>query len=167
MSNKKKIYLASPLGFYESGRIFLYEHLIPLVESLNLEVIDPWRLTAESEIKKVSSISDCAERKIQWERLNLVIGENNKKGIELSDGLLAVLDGSDVDSGTASEIGFAYGIGKKITAYRSDFRLSSDNEGSVVNLQVEYFIKKSGGKIATSLQSLREELIRSFISSSP
>ncbi|HPP94749.1 MAG TPA: nucleoside 2-deoxyribosyltransferase, partial [Spirochaetota bacterium] len=111
MSNKKKIYLASPLGFYESGRIFLYEHLIPLVESLNLEVIDPWRLTAESEIKKVSSISDYVERKKQWERLNLIIGENNKNGIENSDGLLAVLDGSDVDSGTASEIGFAYGIG--------------------------------------------------------
>jgi hypothetical protein len=30
-------------------------------------------------------------------------------------------------------------------------RLSADNEGAMVNLQVEYFIRQSGGDIVTSL----------------
>ncbi len=166
MNNRKKIYIASPLGFFESGRIFLYEYLIPLVESLGLEVLDPWKLTPESEIKRVASIEDYSKRKEEWCRLNMIIGENNKKAIESSQGLLAILDGCDVDSGTAAEIGFAYGLGKKIIAYRSDFRLSSDNEGCTVNLQVEFFIKSSGGTISRDLPGLREELIRCFISSS-
>ena len=61
--------------------------------------------------------------------------------------MLAVLDGTDVDSGTASEIGYAYAKGKPMVGYRGDFRLSSDNEGGVVNLQVQYFILTSGGSI--------------------
>ncbi len=68
--------------------------------------------------------------------------------------MIAVLDGVDVDSGTAAEIGYAFGIGKLIVGYRGDFRLSADNEGSTVNLQVEYFIRKSGGSIVTRLEDL-------------
>jgi nucleoside 2-deoxyribosyltransferase len=56
-----------------------------------------------------------------------------------------------VDSGTASEIGYACAKGKPILGYRGDFRLSADNEGSMVNLQVEHFIRQSGGDIVTSL----------------
>jgi nucleoside 2-deoxyribosyltransferase len=44
-----------------------------------------------------------------------------------------------VDSGTAAEIGYAYGIGRRILGYRSDYRLSAENEGSLVNLQVEFY----------------------------
>ena len=42
---------------------------------------------------------------------------------------MAVLDGTDVDSGTAAEIGYAFARGKLIVGYRGDFRLSADNEG--------------------------------------
>jgi nucleoside 2-deoxyribosyltransferase len=66
----------------------------------------------------------------------------------------AVLDGVDVDSGTAAEIGYAYARGKPILGYRGDFRLSADNEGSTVNLQVEYFIRQSGGDIIAALADL-------------
>ena len=65
--------------------------------------------------------------------------------------VLAVLDGTDVDSGTAAEIGYAFAKGRPILGYRGDFRLSADNEGSTVNLQVEYFITASGGTIFTSV----------------
>jgi nucleoside 2-deoxyribosyltransferase len=61
--------------------------------------------------------------------------------------VFAVLDGTDVDSGTAAEIGYAFAKGKPILGYRGDFRLSADNDGSIVNLQVEYFIRASGGTI--------------------
>ena len=62
--------------------------------------------------------------------------------IETSAGILAQLDGVDVDSGTASEIGYGSALNLFICGVRSDFRLSSDNEGTRVNLQVEYFITR-------------------------
>lgn len=74
--------------------------------------------------------------------------------------VFAVLDGTDVDSGTASEIGYAYALGKRILGYRGDFRLSADNEGSIVNLQVEYFIRASGGEIFNQIEGLPEAIQR-------
>ncbi len=47
----------------------------------------------------------------------------------------------DVDSGMATEIGYAYAKGN---GYRGDFRIAGDNPGAIVNLQVEHFIRNSG-----------------------
>lgn len=163
---KKRIYIASPLGFSEAGRLFLYEKIIPLFIESGLDVIDPWSLTPVSMINSVLSINESSERKKAWKDLNLVIAENNKRGIDICDGLFAVLDGVDVDSGTASEIGYAAAINKPVTAYRGDFRSAGDNEGSIVNLQVEYFIFSSGGRIISSIKGVKEEIVRLFISSS-
>jgi nucleoside 2-deoxyribosyltransferase len=69
-----------------------------------------------------------------------------------------VLDGTDVDSGSAAEVGYAFAKGKPILGYRGDFRLSADNEGSMVNLQVEYFIRQSGGDIITQIADLEKSL---------
>ena len=44
------------------------------------------------------------------------------KAIRLCDVLLANCNGIDIDSGTAAEIGLAYGWGKRIVAYKSDVR---------------------------------------------
>jgi nucleoside 2-deoxyribosyltransferase len=84
------------------------------------------------------------------------LGGDNARAIEQSQVVVAVLDGPDVDSGTASEVGYAAALGKRIIGYRGDFRLSSDNEGTTVNLQVEYFIRHSGGPIVKDLPSLAE-----------
>jgi len=158
-----KIYLASPLGFSETGRFFLYDKLIPLLDELNIFCIDPWKLTPEKLVKDVLSIENVNDRNKEWKKLNMIIAANNKKGILESDGLLAVLDGTDVDSGTAAEIGFAAALDKKICGYRSDFRRCGDNDGAVVNLQVEYFILNSGGQIVYGLTELKNELRRLFI----
>lgn len=158
-----KIYIASPLGFSESGRLFLYERLIPVMNELDLDCIDPWKLTPEGMIDRVNKIQDTQEKKREWIKLNRIIAENNKSGIIKSDGILAVLDGTDVDSGTASEIGYGAALNKKICGYRSDFRNSGDNEGAIVNLQVEYFILNSGGRIVSDLAELKDELKRLFI----
>ena len=74
--------------------------------------------------------------------------------------VLANLDGQDVDSGTAAEIGYAFAKGKPIIGYRGDLRLSSDNVGSTVNLQVEFFIRESGGEIVTSASTIPTALAR-------
>jgi nucleoside 2-deoxyribosyltransferase len=155
-----KIYMASPLGFSEVGRSFYNGTLIPEVMRLGFEVIDPWTLTDQAKIDAVEKMPYGVERRDAWRRLNVEIGGNNRAGIDRSDTVLAVLDGTDVDSGTAAEIGYAFAKGKPILGYRGDFRLSADNEGSTVNLQVEYFIRQSGGDIVTKLADLAPALAR-------
>jgi nucleoside 2-deoxyribosyltransferase len=83
--------------------------------------------------------------------INRRLGAVNAANIERADALLAVLDGVDVDSGTAAEIGFAAALGKSIVGLRLDTRQAGDNEGAVVNLQVEHFIHVGGGRIVRSL----------------
>ena len=59
--------------------------------------------------------------------------------IDKSDLIIAILDGSDVDSGTCVEIGYAYAKGKPILGLRTDFR-NSESEG--LNLMVLKTCKK-------------------------
>ena len=42
------------------------------------------------------------------------------EGVDASDLVVAVLDGVDVDSGTAWEIGYAYAKGKPVIGLRTD-----------------------------------------------
>ena len=44
------------------------------------------------------------------------------KGIDKADAVVAIADGTDVESGTAWEMGYAYGTGKPVVAVRTDFR---------------------------------------------
>ncbi len=64
-----------------------------------------------------------------------IIFSMNEAAIEKSDFIVAVVDGADVDSGTAWEIGYAYARGKPILGLRTDFR-TLGMEGTV-NLMVE------------------------------
>lgn len=85
--------------------------------------------------------------------MNHLIGQRNRLAIERSQILIALLDGQELDSGTASEVGYASGKGKRVYSLRSDFRQAGE-AGARVNLQVQYFIEASGGRIATSLAEL-------------
>ncbi len=162
MDSQVKIYVASPLGFSEVGREFMYAKIIPTIEALGYTILDPWKLTSVELIQPVLSLPYSAEKRDKWRELNLIIGQNNERAIRESSGLVAVLDGTDVDSGTACEIGFAAALSKPILGYRGDFRLSADNEGSTVNLQVEYFVRLRGGKIITKIADLPGELKSMF-----
>jgi nucleoside 2-deoxyribosyltransferase len=97
-------------------------------------------------------------RREAWRKLNRRIGAKNRDLIDACDLALAVLDGVDVDSGTAAEIGYAFAKSKPILGYRGDFRLSADNDGAIVNLQVEYFIRASGGTIIGRMDELAAAL---------
>jgi Nucleoside 2-deoxyribosyltransferase len=153
-----KLYVASPLGFSEAGREFYNGVLIPKLAALGCEIIDPWTLTDGDRIAATAGLPYGAEKREAWRKLSTEIGRNNAAAIAECDALLAVLDGVDVDSGTAAEIGYACALGKKIVGYRGDFRLSADNEGTIVNLQVEYFIRQSGGEIVTELDRVPDAL---------
>jgi nucleoside 2-deoxyribosyltransferase len=153
-----KIYLASALGFSEAGRAFHDDTLVPLLRGLGHEVLDPWQLTDAAKIAAAAAMPYGAEKREAWRTLNNEIGGNNMAAIDRADAMLAVLDGTDVDSGTAAEIGYAFARGKPILGYRGDFRLAADNEGSLVNLQVEFFIRASGGTIVTRVEDIAETL---------
>ena len=158
MPTAPKIYMASPLGFSEAGRHFYGAVLVPFVAGLGYEVLDPWALADQAKIEAVQRLPYGSEKREAWRKLNREIGATNRAAIDRADGLVAVLDGVDVDSGTAAEVGYAFARGKLIVGYRGDFRLSADNEGSTVNLQVEYFIRQSGGTIISRYQDLEASL---------
>lgn len=144
------IYLASPLGFAASTRSFMEK----LVERLreHVTVVNPWddqRFAPEfAELERVDSVS---ERNARLSVINAELGRANTASIAGTDGVFAILDGVDVDSGTAAEIGFAFARAKYVAGLRTDFRLAGDNPGSIVNLQVQYFIEKSGGMVVTEV----------------
>ncbi len=64
-----------------------------------------------------------------------IIFDKNLKAIDNSDLLVAVVDGTDVDSGTAWESGYAYARGTPVFGLRTEFR-TLGIEGTV-NLMIE------------------------------
>jgi len=126
-----KIYLAGPL-FTEGERSFCVL-LKQRLERLGFEVLWPWELTEQNGCSSL---------------LNQTIFRTNVLAIESADFLVAILDGSDVDSGTAWELGYAHSKGKKIFGIRTDFRLSGDNPESVVNIMLSQSILQIARSIA-------------------
>jgi len=164
-----KIYLAGPLGFSEAGRVFHRDRIVRKVMELGHTPLDPWSddpppgidALLAAEIRQLAAAVNAAlemdhgpAQRDAWRKLNPRVGAKNQALIDACDLVFAVLDGVDVDSGTAAEIGYAFAHGKPIVGYRGDFRLSADNDGSIVNLQVEYFIRASGGTIITQIDAL-------------
>jgi nucleoside 2-deoxyribosyltransferase len=131
------VYVASPLGFSEPTRSWYAGVLLPAVRAVGLEPLDPW---TGSEIAQALTWPAGPERTAMLADANRVTGARNAELIQRSAGVLAVLDGVDVDSGTAAEIGYAAALGKPVIGWRSDLRQTGDNEATVVNLQVEHFL---------------------------
>ncbi len=151
------VYIASPLGFAKSTIPFM-DSLEILLKAQGIEIFNPWRNPLEKEIGLALSIADRGQRIAELRRVNNEIGRSNEKAILECDIVVAILDGTDVDSGTASEIGFAYAKNKRILGLRTDFRLSGDNEAAIINLQVQYWIEASSGKIVRSISELQSML---------
>jgi nucleoside 2-deoxyribosyltransferase len=155
-----KIYLAGPLGFSEAGRAFHESAVVPEVRRLGHVPLDPWQPADAAEIEAVASMPYGPAKRDAWRKLNRRIGARNRGLIDACDLVFAVLDGTDVDSGTAAEIGYAFAQGKPILGYRGDLRLTGDNEGTIVNLQVEYFIQAGGGEIIFHVDDFAAALAR-------
>jgi len=50
-------------------------------------------------------------------------------GVDWADGLVAIMDGPDPDSGTCWEVGYAYGRKKPVVLVRTDTRSMAGNAG--------------------------------------
>jgi len=157
-----KVYVASPLGFADSTKSFMKNELIPAISHAGAQPINPWDTDSDTDekIRQVRAVMDLNKRKDKWQEIVTVLGRKNSDLIRKSDGVVAVLDGVDVDSGTAAEIGYASALGKWVIAYRSDFRRTGEDETSEANLQVEYFIRSNGGVVVHDLASLEKEVTK-------
>ncbi len=144
-----KVYVAGPLGFNLPGRDYYYGALLPALRGSGLEPLDPW---SQGEwFEHAGAIEDPVLRRAAFAEANRRAGERNALLIGECAAVFAVLDGADVDSGTAAEVGWAAALGRPIVGWRSDFRKGSDNEAAVVNLQVQYFVERTGGNIVDDM----------------
>ena len=116
-----QIFLAASL-FNESEREFNEE----VAEDLREAGFDVWMAQETSFIKEGSH----EEKK--------KIYENDISALKASDVVVAVLDGVEVDSGVAFEMGFAKALGKPIIGLKTDYRTFSRMEE--VNLILEVSI---------------------------
>jgi len=144
-----KVYVASPLGFNEPGRHWAATVLHPRLSGAGWEVLDPW-VDETGAIAATLALPPGPERVAALRAMSRDIGARNRRLLAEADAVLAVLDGPDVDSGTAAEIGWAAAHGRPVIGLRTDLRLA-DHEAAPVNLQVEDFVVVSGGRLVTTL----------------
>jgi nucleoside 2-deoxyribosyltransferase len=150
----KKLYLASPLGFSPENSAYL-GRIKEQIASQGLEIFDPWEqkqfaTAIEGALKELVYL----ERVAAFKKVASQIGSCNEGGIRGADIVLAVLDGAEVDSGTASEVGFAAALGKRCYGLRSDLRDTGDFVGIPFNLQVLHFLELSGGRLFRSIADI-------------
>jgi len=86
------------------------------------------------------------------------IFEKNTAAMRRADLILAVVDGPDVDSGVAWEMGFAYALNLPVAALRTDFRVRSETDGAAVNLMLhrgsDIYIEAMDDPIAASVEAV-------------
>jgi nucleoside 2-deoxyribosyltransferase len=117
--SRYRLYLAGPL-FSEAER------------SYNAGLADLLRTHCFEVFLPQESGDNCALRGRDEHRR---IFTKNIRAIHDADLVVAIIDGADVDSGTAWEMGYAAAIKKPVIALRTDFRMTGSQER--VNLMLE------------------------------
>jgi nucleoside 2-deoxyribosyltransferase len=125
-----KIYLAGPLFTHaeQDWLRWLKVQILAWFEGSDIEVCWPHTLFTPQEI---SAWGDRAKKEI-FERC--------RAHLDSSDMVVALLDGTQVDDGTAWEIGYFYGRrrpGQPIIGIRTDFRKAGDAPNALVNLMID------------------------------
>lgn len=126
------IYLAGPL-FTEAERAWHSQTKALLLQSaaqqgMALEVIWPYELITSEEIATLGS----AARQEIFRRC--------KDGLDNAHIVVALLDGTQVDDGTAWEIGYFFSrksAGQTIIGIRTDFRKAGESATAIVNAMIE------------------------------
>src|SRR5699024_5651146 len=105
--------------------------LIPLLAT-HVDVENPWDDTRfVEEFAEIGDIDSVDEQRRRLGTINRQLGQANVESIDRVDAVFAILDGVDVDSGTAAEVGYGFAKGKLVCGLRTDFRLAGDNVGSI------------------------------------
>jgi len=112
----KRAYIAGPL--FDEGERWWIESVERLVADAGFETFLPHRDNPPKDEFNVRTIF-----------------ENDKRGIDECDVVVANLNGITTDDGTAWELGYAYARGKYLIGMHTDWRQRFPNE--VVNLMLE------------------------------
>src|SRR5579871_6006345 len=116
-----QVYVASPLGFVDATRP--YRDAVNLeLERAGLEPLDPWADPGGKVARafaRAAAVTGADARRRALARVDMRAGRSNHAMLERADAVLAILDGPDVDSGTASEIGFAAARGTPVVGLRT------------------------------------------------
>lgn len=140
------IYLAGPL-FSEAEQAWLRAAKKALKNSLvGCEVIWPFELFDQDEITRLGS-----------EAPNRIM-EGCRDALAACDLVVALLDGAQVDDGTAWEIGFAHAKGIPVIGIRTDFRQAGDVPGACVNAMIHASCEKIVGSIDEAISAVSRVL---------
>lgn len=136
------LYVAGPYGFSLATRGFYGDVVLPTVRAAGWSPHDPWADDGGAIAARFAAAEQLVgdARILALREIDRALGAANEDLIRSADALLALLDGPDVDSGTAAEIGFAAALGKPTVGVRLDTRRTGDNAGVTVNLQVEHWL---------------------------
>lgn len=128
-----KAYVAGPL--FDEGERWWIERVEQVVAAAGFETFLPHRDNPPKDEFNVRQIF-----------------ENDKRGIDECDVVVANLNGIMTDDGTAWELGYAYALGKHLIGLHTDWRRRFEHE--IVNLMMECSLHR----IVHSLDELTEEL---------
>lgn len=118
-----KIYQAGPL-FTEAEQNW-HRGLKAKLEAAGHDVVWPYELFNQEEIKGWGPDAP------RW------IMEIDSRALEDCEAVVALLDGPQVDDGTAWEIGFAHAKGIPVYGIRTDFRQAGDTPHAMANAMIE------------------------------
>ncbi len=85
-------------------------------------------------------------------------------GLEWADGVVAIMDGADPDSGTCWECGYAFGKQKPVVLFRSDFRGTGDSDDMPYNAMLigaaDAHIEQHLASVDDAAAAIDAELVR-------
>ena len=119
---KKTIYLANPYGFSEQQREILLPRFVQALESLGLEVWEPFERNNQG-----STLSP------GWAYR---IGQADIQDVVDCDGIFAILNGIPPDEGVMVELGAAIALNKPTFLFRDDHRKVTECEEYPLNLMI-------------------------------
>ena len=118
----KKIYLANPYGFSQQQKQLLLPPIISKLESLGLEVWEPFQRNNQLDFSQPG-----------WAYR---IARADLDDVKKCDGIFAIVNGTPPDEGVMVELGIAIALNKAIFLFRDDFRRCTDSEQYPLNLMI-------------------------------
>ncbi len=118
----KTIYLANPYGFSAHHKATLLPPIIAALESLVLEVWEPFARNNQVDFQQPG-----------WAYR---VGQRDFADVAAADAIFAVVNGAPPDEGVMVELGIAIALGKPAFLFRDDFRRVADSEEYPLNLML-------------------------------
>lgn len=121
-SMTKAIYLANPYGFSRQQRDLLLPPIVSALESLGLEVWEPFSRNNQVDFSRPGWAYQVAQADLS--------------DVQQCDGIFAIVNGTPPDEGVMVELGVAIALQKAIFLFRDDFRRCTDSEQYPLNLML-------------------------------